>query len=88
MVEIVSIAPAEHEAGLIGYECPRCGYVTRVVQPPLKKPTRARHDMPATNGTATDAQPAREREKVFRFENDSREPQPNLLAHLRNELPL
>ena len=32
--------------------------------------------------------PAREREKVFRFENDSREPQPNLLAHLRNELPL
>jgi hypothetical protein len=43
MVEIVSIAPAEHEAGLIGYECPRCGYVTRVVQAPLKKPTRARH---------------------------------------------
>jgi phage FluMu protein Com len=40
MVEIVSIAPAGHEPGLIGYECPRCGYVTSVIQPSLKRGTR------------------------------------------------
>jgi hypothetical protein len=37
----LSIAPTGHEPGLIGYECPRCGYVTSVVQPP-KRRTRAR----------------------------------------------
>jgi hypothetical protein len=33
MVEIVSIVPSVREKGLIAYECPRCGYVTSVVQP-------------------------------------------------------
>jgi hypothetical protein len=43
---------------------------------------------PEQNGQET-PRPAREREKVLRFENDSREPQPtNLPAHLRNEVPL
>ena len=34
MLEIVSIAPLIHEPGLIAYECPKCGYVMSVIQPP------------------------------------------------------
>jgi hypothetical protein len=34
MTEIVTIAALLHEPGLIAYECPKCGYVMSVVQPP------------------------------------------------------
>jgi hypothetical protein len=31
MEEVVWIAPAQGDAGLIAYECPSCGYVTSVL---------------------------------------------------------
>jgi hypothetical protein len=34
MEEIVRIDPVGSEPGLIGYECPACGYVTSVLTPP------------------------------------------------------
>jgi hypothetical protein len=34
MEEIVRIEPVGSEPGLIGYECPACGYVTSVLTPP------------------------------------------------------
>jgi hypothetical protein len=34
MDEVVSIAPLIGEPGLIGYECPKCGYVTSVLVQP------------------------------------------------------
>ncbi len=37
MQQIVSITPLLDEPGLIGYECPKCGYVTSVLLQP--KPT-------------------------------------------------
>ena len=37
MLEIVSIAPLQHDPGLIAYECPACGYVTSVVVPPAEQ---------------------------------------------------
>jgi hypothetical protein len=33
MEEVVRIAPAQNEPGLIGYECPSCNYVTSVLTP-------------------------------------------------------
>jgi hypothetical protein len=38
MAEVTAIAPLLHEPGLIAYECPRCGYLTSVVQPPADPP--------------------------------------------------
>jgi DNA-directed RNA polymerase subunit RPC12/RpoP len=32
MKHIITIAPVLDEAGLLGFECPRCGYVTSLVQ--------------------------------------------------------
>jgi DNA-directed RNA polymerase subunit RPC12/RpoP len=32
MKHIITIAPVLDEPGLLGFECPRCGYVTRLVQ--------------------------------------------------------
>jgi Zn ribbon nucleic-acid-binding protein len=32
--EVVSIAPMAGEPGLTAYECPKCGYVTSVLQQP------------------------------------------------------
>ena len=34
MTEVTSIAPLLHEPGLVAYECPRCGHLTSIVQPP------------------------------------------------------
>ena len=34
MDEVVSIAPVAGEPGLAAYECPKCGYVTSVLQQP------------------------------------------------------
>lgn len=34
MTEVTTIAPLLHEPGLIAYECPRCGHLTSIVQPP------------------------------------------------------
>jgi hypothetical protein len=34
MDEVVSIAPVAGEPGLTAYECPNCGYVTSVLEPP------------------------------------------------------
>src|SRR6266403_1635076 len=34
MAEVTSIAPLLHEPDLIAYECPRCGHLTSIVQPP------------------------------------------------------
>jgi hypothetical protein len=34
MDEVVSIAPLAGEPGLMAYECPKCGYVTSVIQEP------------------------------------------------------
>jgi hypothetical protein len=34
MDEVVSIAPVAGEPGLIGYECPNCGYLTSVLVQP------------------------------------------------------
>jgi transposase-like protein len=34
MEEVVRIAPAQNEPGLIGYECPSCNYVTSLLTPP------------------------------------------------------
>jgi hypothetical protein len=31
MKDVVSIAPAKSDPGLIAYECPSCGYVTSVL---------------------------------------------------------
>ena len=31
MKDVVTIAPAQGDPGLIGYECPSCGYVTSVL---------------------------------------------------------
>jgi RNase P subunit RPR2 len=31
MKDVVRIAPAQSDPGLIAYECPSCGYVTRVL---------------------------------------------------------
>jgi hypothetical protein len=39
MGEVVRIAPLTDEAGLIGYECPACCYVTSVLLQP-KQPRR------------------------------------------------
>ena len=39
MAEVTSIAPLLHEPGLIAYECPSCGYLTSIVQPPADPPT-------------------------------------------------
>jgi predicted RNA-binding Zn-ribbon protein involved in translation (DUF1610 family) len=33
MDEVVRIAPVAGEPGLTAYECPKCGYVTSVLQP-------------------------------------------------------
>jgi hypothetical protein len=41
MDEVVSIAPVAGEPGLTAYECPKCGYVTSVLQQP-KAPALAR----------------------------------------------
>jgi hypothetical protein len=35
MDEVVTIEPLANEAGLIGYECPACRYVTSVILQPL-----------------------------------------------------
>lgn len=35
MDEVVSIAPVAGEPGLTAYECPKCGYVTSVLQQPF-----------------------------------------------------
>jgi hypothetical protein len=35
MAEVTAIAPLLHEPGLIAFECPRCGHLTSIVQPPL-----------------------------------------------------
>jgi len=35
MTEVTSIAPLLHEPGLVAYECPRCGHLTSIVQPPV-----------------------------------------------------
>ena len=37
MNDVVSIAPVAGEPGLIAYECPECGYVTSVLQPPRRQ---------------------------------------------------
>jgi hypothetical protein len=34
MKDIVTIAPLGDEPGLVAYECPKCGYVTSVLQQP------------------------------------------------------
>jgi hypothetical protein len=34
MDEVVSIAPVAGEPGLTAYDCPNCGYVTSVLEPP------------------------------------------------------
>jgi hypothetical protein len=34
MNDVVRIAPAQGEPGLIAYECPSCGYVTSVLVSP------------------------------------------------------
>jgi hypothetical protein len=34
MDEVVGIAPVAGEPGLAAYECPKCGYVTSVLQQP------------------------------------------------------
>src|SRR5262245_11226764 len=34
MEEVVTIAPAQGDPGLIAYECPSCGYVTSILTPP------------------------------------------------------
>jgi hypothetical protein len=34
MDEVVSIAPLAGEPGSMAYECPKCGYVTSVIQEP------------------------------------------------------
>jgi len=34
MEEVVRIDPVGNEPGLIGYECPSCGYVTSVLTQP------------------------------------------------------
>jgi hypothetical protein len=34
MKDVVSIAPAHGDPGLIAYECPSCGYVTSVLISP------------------------------------------------------
>jgi hypothetical protein len=34
MDEVVRIAPVAGEPGLTAYECPNCGYVTSVLEPP------------------------------------------------------
>jgi hypothetical protein len=39
MDEVVSIPPVVGEPGLTAYECPKCGYVTSVLQP-RKDPPR------------------------------------------------
>jgi hypothetical protein len=36
MEEIVRIDPVGSEPGLIGYECPACGYVTSVLTSPRR----------------------------------------------------
>ena len=33
MKDVVTIAPVAHENGLVAYECPKCGHVTRRVGP-------------------------------------------------------
>jgi hypothetical protein len=33
MSEVVRVAPMLHEAGLIAYECPKCGHLTSVIVP-------------------------------------------------------
>ena len=33
MEEVIRIAPALHEPGLVAYECPSCRYVTSVLTP-------------------------------------------------------
>ena len=33
MKEVLTIAPAHRDPGLIAYECPSCGYVTSVLMP-------------------------------------------------------
>jgi phage FluMu protein Com len=38
MTEVTSIAPLLHAPGLIAYECPRCGHLTSIVQPPAEPP--------------------------------------------------
>jgi hypothetical protein len=38
MAEVTSIAPLLHEPGLIAYECPSCGHLTSIVQPPAEPP--------------------------------------------------
>jgi hypothetical protein len=43
MQEVLTIAPAQNEPGLIAYECPSCGYVTSELTPnphPLRKQQR------------------------------------------------
>jgi uncharacterized Zn finger protein len=40
MEEVVRIDPVGNEPGLIGYECPSCGYVTSVLTQP-NHPARA-----------------------------------------------
>jgi hypothetical protein len=34
MKDVVTIAPVVNEAGLVAYECPKCGHVTSVLVPP------------------------------------------------------
>jgi hypothetical protein len=38
MAEVTAIAPLLHEPGLIAYECPRCGHLRSIVQPPADPP--------------------------------------------------
>jgi uncharacterized Zn finger protein len=33
MKEVLRVAPAQNDPGLIAYECPSCGYVTSVLTP-------------------------------------------------------
>jgi hypothetical protein len=40
MDEVVSIAPAVGDPGLIAYECPKCGYVTSVLVEPSDRRQR------------------------------------------------
>jgi transposase-like protein len=37
MDELLFIAPALNDQGLIAYECPRCGYVSSVLVEPSKR---------------------------------------------------
>jgi hypothetical protein len=42
MDEVVSIAPVAGEPGLTAYDCPNCGYVTSVLEPPKTRISSSR----------------------------------------------